>query len=171
MEKKTIYKIGAILVILALLVPVIATATEPTLTNLGQESTKSLKQKPTLTASDADVVMSETAMRKKVGEAQTMEFGEYNMVGRWGLYDTLLDDTFIAQKDGNDIFGRVSRNNGKYTYFFITIRPILKTFMGIVFEGDEFHSITGKFINKDGKFNAMWEMNNDLEGWFVGKLI
>ena len=170
MENKTKYKIGAILVILGLLVPVIASAAEPTLTNLRQDTARLTKQTPTLTAA-SDMVMSETAMAKKVNEAQTVEFGEYNMVGKWGLYENFLDDTFIAQKDGNEIFGRVSRNNGDYTYFFITVRPWAKTFMGIVFDDGDYHSITGNFLFKDGKFNSMWEIDNTLEGWFVGKLI
>jgi len=164
--KKNIYlKLGAIVLILGLLVPVIVTAIEPT-------SLKVYDKKQTLNASNVDAdTVTIAVVQKKITEAQTTDFGSFNMMGKWGSYDSFLDDTFIAQKDNNDIFGRVSRNNGKYTYFFITIKPILKTFMGIVFEGDEFHSITGKFINKDGKFNAMWKMNNDLEGWFVGKLI
>jgi hypothetical protein len=171
MEKKTIYKIGAILIIIGFLIPVIATATESVPTAEVDKHSKETIQVDTnsLTATNSLHIQAIESELVRIESDDPESFGDHNMIGKWGLYDSFEDGEFIALKTGTEIFGRVSYGIG-YQYFYMFLRPLLKTFNGVVLINDEFHSINGKYMTQQGKFTAMWEIGNQ-EGWFVGQLV
>lgn len=173
MEKKNIYKICATLIIIGfLLVPVITTATKPTqISSVDYRQSQEALQLSTVSPSVTKSIGIQ-ALETKLVEIENDEyepFGEHNMIGKWGLYNSFDDGDYIALKTGTEIFGRVSYDEG-YQYFYIFLRPFLKTFNGVVLINDEFHSINGNYMTRQGKFTAMWELNNQ-EGWFVGQSI
>lgn len=154
MKKEKLRKIGAIVLLLGILVPVAVTAEMQTHT-----------QKPeTLSLVSERSEIPETNFADKLSEASTVY--AYNMKGSWGIYETLYRGNFKALKRGNEIFGSI-RYLLKDFVFYISLDSD-DTFSGLVsFEGVQ--DISGEYLYNDGKFVALWDMS-DYEGWFAGNL-
>lgn len=165
MNKKTM-KILAILFIICISIPVIAVATtdQQELLSIFKKEESQLYNEKISTNS-----LSITDLSKKVFEVERIPEDKYNINGKWGIFNRGNEGTFKGFENKNEICGKGWYKNEK-VYFYIQLSKLLGTFSGIVIYKDNFHSINGNYIKKNGKYVALWKVEG-IEGWFAGEML
>jgi len=187
---KKILKIGAVLLILGFIIPVIATATIDDTATIADISNSVLASKnalrPTLTSKTPDIDLAPhlheedmllekneppesmpPSFKAKIKKAQSLDYDKINLRGKWGLYGSKKEGKFVAYKSKIDIIG-IAYNNGQKAYFYILLNSITENFRGVTLYKGTFRLISGSYISEDGNFVAMWHVRY-WDGWFVGE--
>lgn len=165
MNKKTI-KVMALILIIGISVPVITAATSnqelvPTLFSVKEPDISTKYTTSKISIADEYV--------EKVHEAKTIPDEDFNIQGRWGIYSTRNEGEFKGSEEENIICGKAWYNNQK-VYFYIKMNKYLRTFDGVVLYNDDFHTIDGNYLKKDGKFIALWTCEG-VDGWITGEIL
>lgn len=159
-------KIVAISIILGLSIPMIVTAAsnqDGILTFISnKDSDLKSSCKPDQINSDFDIAY-------KTDELEKLPEEEFNIRGRWGIYNSKNEGTFKGLEEQNTICGK-SQYNSEKVYFYVQMNKYSNTFKGIVIYKDIFYTLNGNYLKKDGKFIALWTTEN-MEGWIAGELL
>ena len=165
MNKKTI-KILAVILIIGISVPVIVTGSsnqEQIMAFFSQnKSSTDIKE----TQNEMFINGEFSAELEKVDRIPDEDF---NIKGKWGIYDNNMEGIFNGFKEGNKFYGKAWYNNEK-VYFYLQMNKYLRTFSGVVIYNDNFHSISGNYMEKNERFIALWTCEN-VDGWFAGELL
>jgi hypothetical protein len=165
MNKKLI-KIMAVVLIIGISAPMIVTAAS----NQGDVLTLFSNKKPGLeTQTKFYKTSSADSIAEKVETVDSISEENFNIVGKWGIYDNNREGSFKGMDDKNSICGKTWYKNEK-VYFYIQMNRITHTFNGVVIYNDNFHDIKGTYLKKDGKFIALWK-TEFMEGWMAGEII
>jgi len=165
MNRKLI-KIAAIVVILALSIPMIVTAAS---NNGDILSFISKKDSDLKYGSEADEITMDLDVAYKTDELERLPEEDFNIRGRWGIYNSKNEGTFKGLEDQNTICGKTLFDNEKI-YFYVQMNKYSQTFKGVVIYKDNFYTLNGNYLKKDGKFIALWTTENK-EGWIAGELL
>ena len=165
MNKKTI-KILALILIIGISIPVITAATgnqEEALSLFSiKENNLELKTTTNRMSIAEDLI-------EKTQDVSSIPEEDFNIHGRWGIYNTNNEGSFKASEEKNTICGKVLYNTQK-VYFYLQMNKVLKKFDGVVLYDDDFHLINGNYLRKNGRFIAMWTCEG-VDGWITGELL
>ena len=159
-------KIMAVILIIGISVPVVTVAAnkqEEVLSFLSKKEPNISIKYTTNKISIADDYI------EKIQGIKTIPEEDFNIQGRWGVYDTNKEGPFKGNEDKNTFCGKAWYNNQK-VYFYIKMNKFLRTFDGVVLYNDNFHIINGNYLRKNGNFIALWTCEC-VDGWITGEIL
>jgi len=163
---RMLVKIMVVFIIIGISVPVIVVAAnnqDDILTFFVNKKSESKTDPSTFMNNIDDIELD------KVTDIKTMPDSDFNIFGKWGIYDSTDEGAFKGLEEKDAIYGKAWYNNHK-VYFYIQLNKYVHTFKGIIIFNDNFYDLNGNYLKKDGKFIAMW-YTEIIEGWIAGEII